>query len=144
MNMAGQGLVNPEVAGARILEAADIPDREELAPPPPDPAQAQFAQMMMQAEMADKMANIELTKAKVQQAMAAAAKDATDANLAQYQMLIDLLEAQSNAMATALGGRPQGMARAPGNGSAPQGPRPNGGNPAPIGVGGLLARQPLA
>lgn len=80
--MAEQGLVNPQVASRRILEAANIPDTEELMPQP-DPMQ----QAMVQAEIAEK-------QAKAQASTADAATKASEAETKKLEARIKLMEAQ--------------------------------------------------
>lgn len=135
MNMASQGLVNPGEATNRILEAASIPDRDELAMPQ-DPA----AQMMQQAQMAQVMAELELTRAKVQETYSDAAKNMADADRARMEQMIKMMEAQRNELQATLAGGFGRMAGAPGNAMpgvrdariVPMPARPNGSG-VPIG-----------
>lgn len=85
MQMSSQGLVDKGEASSRIIDAMEIGDTESLVPQP-DPMQQMMGQMqvqMMQADLAQKSADIELTLAKVQEARASVmesiAKAETDA-----------------------------------------------------------------
>jgi len=128
----------------RILEAADIPDVEELMPKE-DPMKAQVMQMQMQSAKADlsqKMAEIELTLAKVEEAKASATVDTVgaqiDARAAQLNELQMMLKAQSNGLRNTLSRGLGPVAGTPGNGIPAQAPR----QPArPMG-GGMQGRLP--
>lgn len=131
--LAGDGLVDPAVAGQRILEAASIGDVEELAPKP-NPVQEQLSMMQVQAAQADlaqKMADIELTMAKVESERAGAIKDLAGAELdkrtARIDAILKLLEMQRDGLAQTLkdqsNGAPAsagGLAGQPGNGGIGQ------------------------
>lgn len=98
MDMAGKGMINPEAAAMRVLEAADIPERENLMPQP-DPA-AQQAQMMaaqMQMEqmrlgLMQAQADIELTLAKVEDARASAMKDMANIEQGEERTRLDAIK----------------------------------------------------
>jgi chaperonin GroES len=122
MEMATQGLIDPAEAGKRVLEAASIPDIEELAPKP-DPMAEPMAQMqmqMMQAQLAGEMANIELTIAKVEQAKADATKTMVDAEAVQSGVQFDaiklMLEGARDRLRATIGGGGSGVAGQSGNG----------------------------
>ena len=109
MELAQAGMVDPAAAARRVLEAASIEEREELAPEP-TPEQAQMQQMQMQEEMAARrialetadaehllkraelamkrveiekvIAEVEKTVAETEAERAGAIKDLTDADVA--------------------------------------------------------------
>lgn len=105
MQLAEQGLVDRGEALNRIAQAMDIPDVEALMPKP-DPMQAMMADMQakaMQADLAGKMADIELTLAKVQQAKVAAMKDLADAKTDQAKVALQAQEARFDGLLRMLG-----------------------------------------
>ncbi len=152
MNMARDGLVAPQPAAKRMLEAAAIGNVEELTPPP-DPMQAEMAKArdrmgmeMMKAQLVQAMVEIDLTLAKIEGEKADAAKTMTDAaniafqaRLAQVQMM---LTERRQAIEQAIGGGLGGMAGQPGN--MPNARPAVGGNPAAQGAGpvAVLGGQP--
>jgi len=109
MELAQAGMVDQAAAARRVLEAASIEEREELAPEP-TPEQAQMQQMQMQEEMAARrialetadaehllkraelamkrveiekvIAEVEKTVAETEAERAGAIKDLTDADVA--------------------------------------------------------------
>lgn len=101
LNLASQGLVNPAAAAQRVLEAGSIDNTEELVPQP-DPMQEQIAQFqaemsvqMMQADYAQKMADIEDTMADIEKKKTEAIKnmaevdaDAERIRLEKIQMML--------------------------------------------------------
>lgn len=124
MEMAGNGLVSAEAASKRILEAAGIEATDELLPQP-DPMQQQMQAMGMQAAQADlaqKMADLELTMAKVEQARADAYAKVSgverDDATARYDRVMKILEMQRDDLARSFEGSVGGMARPSGNGEA--------------------------
>lgn len=156
LEMAGDGLVDKGVAASRILEAAAIPDVDELAPKP-NPAQKMMEQLGMKAAEADvslKLADVQLKLAQVKKAKADAFASVsgaeTDAQAQNFDEVMRMLEMQRDDLAQSLAGIGGGMAGPPRNRSpepvlrgptgTPQG-RPNGGfslgqaNPAGIGIG---------
>jgi hypothetical protein len=152
MNMARDGLIAPQPAAKRMLEAAAIGDVDELTPPP-DPMQQQMAKArdmmgmeMMKAQLVQAMVEIDLTLAKIEGEKADAAKAMTDAaniafqaRLAQVQMM---LTERRQAIEQAIGGGLGGMAGQPGN--MPNARPVGGGNPAAQGAGPVpvLGGQP--
>lgn len=119
--LAGDGMVDPVEASKRILEAASIQDVDELAPKP-DPMQEQLGAMQMQgaqADLAQKMVDVELTMAKVEAERAKAAKDLAgiehDEKKARLDGLLKLLEMQRDGLAKALENGP-GRGQATGGG----------------------------
>ena len=97
-DLAQQGLVDPPKAGQRVLEAAGIPDVEELVPHQ-DPMQMQMQEFqmnmqieMMKADAVQKKVDIEKTIAEVDQIKAAAAKTMVDADLAAEQLRLDAIK----------------------------------------------------
>ena len=133
--LAQGGMVDPVVASRRIMEAAGIPDVEEVLPKPnPMVQQMEMMQMeigmqMMQADLAQKMVDIDLTIAKVAvQEASAMEKLATleiearaveiEAVKAKFQGMKMILEERKNAIETVLRtgmGRVEGKS---GNGGA--------------------------
>jgi len=150
MELSGAGLLDKAEAAKRVLEAADISDTESLVPEP-DPAQGQMQQMQMQAMQADlsqKMADIELTLAKVEEAKVNAMKDMSDIKSAEFRDRLDglktMLEASRDGIRETLAGGAGRMARQPrdaggagGNGAGLQGPQE-------FDVTGILGGQPPA
>lgn len=127
MDMAQNGQVNPAVASARILEAAGIDDIEELIPQP-DPMQQQMQAMQMQgmqADLAQKMADIELTLSKVESEKAKAMKDVSDIGEGQrsrrFDEVMKILEMQRDDLARQLEQSRGGMEGTPGNGTTQNG-----------------------
>ena len=125
MDLAGQGLVNPQEAVRRILEAASIGEIEALAPEP-DPVQAQMQaqiqDMQLQAAMADlaqKRADLEMTAAKIEAERVSAMKDLSDMEAQDKRLQLDALKAMLEGigrdMDRAIAGGRSGMAGAPGN-----------------------------
>jgi len=99
MDLARNGMANPQIAMMRIAEAMDIEDPQELMPQP-TPPQQMMQQMQMAAAQADltakqvavqkTMAEIEETKANTMKLIAAAA---TDANKVELERAAQRLEA---------------------------------------------------
>ena len=155
MELSQTGAVDPKVAATRVLEVAHVRDVEELVPQP-NPIALQIEQrqlehglMMMEAEIEAARADIALTSAKVQQAMASAAKDFADADLDKMKMGLDAARLRLEGvntrrqhlikiMETDDKRGPGGMAGQPGNGAAFQQPSPVGGNAEIPDMRGLL------
>lgn len=152
--MAQQGLVNPQEASGRILEAASIPDREALAPQP-DPMQQQMAQFMAQmtqemakADLATKMVEIDLTLAKIESEKASAMKMVGEAQQMEASQRLDALAlmmkdrraAIEQLITAGLGG----MAIQSRNASGQGRPVVNAGTPAAPSGAGLLGGQAMA
>jgi len=95
--MAQSGLINPQAAGQRILDAAEISDTEELIAQP-DPMQAQMAQFqaqmmqeMVKADLATKLVDIEFTLAKIESERAKAAETTMNVDAVQAGLRLDAL-----------------------------------------------------
>lgn len=128
MQLAEQGLADKGAASRRIIEAMNIGNADELAPQP-DPMQQMMQQMQMQAaqaDLSDKMANIELTmakveseRAKVMEIMAGVKTDqqrlALDGRKQRMDALMKLLEDDRARLDTAIRGGLGAMAGKPGN-----------------------------
>jgi len=151
MDMAKTGMVDPAEASNRVLEAADIENREALVPKQ-DPmmqqmqmASAQIGLEMQMADLAQKRAEIELTIAKIESEQAAAVKDLTDAASNERQTSIlavrAMLEETGRDMDRAIARGRAGMAGAPGNGGAPSGNGIRAGGPQGGIPGGILGGQ---
>jgi len=152
MQMAGQGMIAPQAAAKRMLEAADIGNVEELTPPS-DPMQAQMAQdqammnmEMMKAQLVREIVEIELTSAKIEGEKADAVKTMTDAaniafqaSMGQIQMM---LNERRQAIEQAISGRTGGMAGQPGNVPPAGLGGPNAGSAQAIPAGPVLGGQP--
>jgi chaperonin GroES len=152
MQMSAQGLVAPPVAAQRILEAANIPDREELTPPP-DPMQAQMQQMqammgveMMKAQLTRELVEIDKLLAQIEGEKADAAKTMTDAATSVAQIRLQqtqmMMEQRRMAIERIVQGGMGGMAGQPGNGVGPRQPNPIAGPQAAGIPGGMVQRQP--
>lgn len=135
MDLASAGLIDGTEAGQRALEAANIENTEELLPQP-DPMQQQMGMMQMQAAQADlaqKMADIELTLAKVQQAKTDAVKNMAEADAKQTETQLDALmktlEVMKDEMGRTLTGGLGPMAQPSGNGADALGGIPSAGAP---------------
>lgn len=150
MQMAEQGLVNKEVASRRIMEAASIPDPEELAVQP-DPMEAEMKNMALQAGRAEigiKMVGIEKALAEIEKLRAGTMDTTMDAatkaqQLLQFDAVAMTLEAIRNGLGAAITGDFGGMAGAPGDPGGfgqPQampGPGAGGFDPSLSGGGGV-------
>jgi hypothetical protein len=152
MQMSAQGLVAPPVAAQRILEAANIPDREELTPPP-DPMQAQMQQMqammgveMMKAQLTRELVEIDKLLAQIEGEKADAAKTMTDAATSVAQIRLQqtqmMMEQRRMAIERIVQGGMGGMAGQPGNGAGPRQPNSIAGPQAQGISGGMVQRQP--
>jgi chaperonin GroES len=146
MGLAESGMVDPQEAVKRILEAASINDAEALMPQPPepDPMQQMMMQMSMEAAKADmtlKMVSIQQAMADIEETRSKTIKNTTDAAATAQAMKLDqmtlMLEAARDGLAQLIGGRFGSMASGPGGGmpsvgnlAGPQGPAGNG----PVGV----------
>jgi chaperonin GroES len=151
-NLAERGMVSPQAAAKRVLEAADIGDIEELMPPP-DPMQQQAAQRqqmmndeMMKAKLVRELVEIDKVLAQIEGEKADAAKTMADTvnsvasmRLQQTQMM---MEQRRLAIEGIISGGMGGMAGQPGNAVDPRQLGPNVGPQAPMGAGPVLAGQP--
>jgi chaperonin GroES len=151
-NLAERGMVSPQAAAKRVLEAADIGDIEELMPPP-DPEQqaaAKRSQMMndemMKAKLVRELVEIDRILAQIEGEKADAAKTMADTvnsvasmRLQQTQMM---MEQRRQAIEGIISGGMGGMAGQPGNAVDPRQLGPNAGPPPPMGAGPVLAGQP--
>jgi hypothetical protein len=124
--MAEQGMISRQVAGRRMLEAAQIPNVEELTPPP-DPMQQQMQQAqammgmeMMKADLTQKLVEIDLTLAKIESEKADAMKKVSDANAEQTRLRFDevkmMMEERRSAIDQILRTGMGGLAQQPNNG----------------------------
>lgn len=153
MQLAEQGLVDRGEAMKRIAEAMDIQDVEELVAKP-DPMQQQMAMLGLESAKADlstKVAEIQLTMAKVESEragairdIAAAQSDAMRAENEQKKTRLDaimkVLEEDRARLESVL--RPNGgMATAPRDGSHARGNGNGSGPAAGSGIGSLLGGQ---
>lgn len=129
MEMGQSGMVNQAAAADRVLQAADIGDREELAIQP-DPMQEQMTQMGLkdaEAGLVLRMIEIEQALADIEETRSKAMKNLTDAGATEANVRLDVLKTRLEAMRDGLGdiirqgsGR---MAGASGDGaSAPMSP----------------------
>lgn len=147
MEMSQQGLVNPQVAALRILEAASIDDVEELLPQP-DPMQEQMTMMGMAAAEADltmKRVSIEKVIAEIESERASAAETWAGIELEEKQQRFDVLlammEDSRKNVDQAIAAASAGMARKPGDGSNPAGALPAIVGPQEVNVSGVLGGQ---
>ena len=153
MQLADQGLVDRGEALARVAEAMDIPDVEKLAVQP-DPMAQQMQMLGMkaaEADVAEKLAKIQLTMAQVEEARAGAIKDmasaqnetlrtANEAKKTKLDALMKTLEANRVGLENILGSS-GGMAGTPGNGGFERGYAERGAAQAGGGLSGLLGGQ---
>lgn len=155
MDLAMQGLADPNEARDRIFAAAGIPDSEALAPQP-DPAaeeaarNAMFAQRAMMDLNVIKL-NLELAEleAKIAKVHAETAKTMAEAETEDELRPVEAALAQArrlreevNARISAYGGNAGGVAGQPGDGSGAVGAAQPGGSPMQGGGGrgmGLVA-----
>ena len=140
--LASEGKLRDDVATLRVLEAAGIPNAEELIPPQ-NPMQEQMMKMQMQSAQADlaaKSVGIELTMAQVQEtkakAMATVADVDREAEAQRFDGMMRVLEIQRDDLARTIQDGLGGMANAPGNGSNRPMPRILAGpaQAAPVGI----------
>jgi len=166
--MAQQGLVDPSVAAQRVLESADIANREELAAQP-DPMQQHMQQIQIQSTEASlklQIVEIDLKLAEIEEKRTKALKNMADAETQDAKLDLEEMKLQLSAMKDgiklALDRRLGGMAGSPGgfigsqgspavfedpevgafgnvlDGQAPQGGIPAGASDVPGGFGGLV------
>jgi hypothetical protein len=97
MELAEKGMINPQAALMRVLDAAAIENPEELLPQP-DPAQAKQAQLMMAAQeemmvidMRLKEASLEKMEAETLKIIAEAEATAAEVDLMPMKMQIESL-----------------------------------------------------
>ena len=106
--LAQGGMANPQVASRRVMEAASIPNVEELLPPAPDPAKQQMEQQMMQfqqdmmmksaeADLSQKLVDIDLTLAKIESEKTDAMKTMTEAEAETAKLRLDELSVMMKA-----------------------------------------------
>lgn len=129
--LADGGMVDKGVATQKILEAADIPEWEDLMPKP-DPAMQQMQQaqaMLMDADIMMKMAALHKTKAEIEEIRSKAIKNMADADAAGARLRLDaltqMMDALNNDLERHIAGRMGRLAGESGNGSAPQMPQVN-------------------
>lgn len=112
MELSDAGKVDPAEATTRVLEAASIGDAEALIPKP-DPAQQQLQQQMMmlqmkgaEADVTNKMVEIDLTLAKIEKMQAETATEMADGERNDARLRLDALklalEERRNDLQTAL------------------------------------------
>lgn len=156
--MAMNGLVDPQAAGQRILDAAEISDTEALVPKP-DPMQAQMAQFqtqmtveMAKADLSQRLVDIEFTLAKIEGERADAIKTMTEADAFQAgqrlnelaMMMKDRRSGIEQALKFGLGGM-AGQSGNPGGASGvggQLGAATGGRNPILLGGAGLVGSGP--
>jgi chaperonin GroES len=146
LQLAENGMVNPQEAIMRALSAVDIGDTEALMPQQ-DPAAAAIKQMGMaaaQADLVQKRADLELTLAKIEGLQASALKDvaAADATAAgtRLEALRMMIEHERDALDRAIG--VAGMVGESRNAGAPQGNGAASGGAGRAMPPGLLVGQP--
>lgn len=159
MQMAQQGLIDPQAAGKRVLEAAAIGNIEELSPKP-DPQKAQqqaqmeqfqmnMAMEMARAKLVETMADVELTLAKIETEKANMIKTMSEADAKHATIRLDrmtlMLEERRNGLEQAINaGTMGGMAGQSGNADGPVSLVGYDTSPAPSRNGGVLGGQPMA
>lgn len=143
MQMAGQGLANPQVAAARIFEAANIEDAEELVPQP-DPMQVQMGQIqaqIAQADLAQRMADIDKTLAEMAETRTQAIKNVADAEATMIEQRLKMTEMiltdEREKILELIRAASRGMAGTPGNGGVPRNAAQAGGRAPQGGFGGI-------
>lgn len=144
IQMAEMGMVDRGEAAMRVLEASSIPDREALMPKP-DPAAQEMQAMqgqMMRAQLAQAMADIDLTMAKVRSEQAKAIKDMSeieqeDARL-RFDAIVATLEHERESIGQILQAATRGMAGASGDGRAPANDRRPVPQASPLNAGGMV------
>jgi len=115
--MAQAGIVDPVVAGQRMLEAAGIEDIEELAPKP-DPWAVEMQRISGELEVMKALGEVDKLQAEATKLIADAEAVEAGPQLALYQTYITQRTAILKERLRALvGGGPQGMAGASGNGA---------------------------
>jgi chaperonin GroES len=124
LELAQGGLVNVGPAVARMLEAMDIRDTEELAPQP-DPMAGPMAEMQMEAAHADlvlKKVQVEKVLAEIESERAKAVKDMTDAEATRREQQLSAIEIslkdERERLNAVIQGRNQRMAAQSRNGGA--------------------------
>jgi chaperonin GroES len=121
LNLAGQGLLNPEGATRRMLEAMSIGNVDELLPQP-DPMQQAMAMMQAQAAEADlilKQISIDQALADIEETRSKSIKNMSDAEATAYGAQMDetklKLEALRAGIDASLRASAQRMEIGPGN-----------------------------
>lgn len=153
LELSKEGLVDPQEAIRRVLEAAAIEDTESLMPKS-DPMQAQMAQAMMMAQQEMVILDIRLKEAELDDVLATtmgrladASKTSAEVDLMPLRARIDQMKVMREALNARReqieSGSAGGMARAPGNGMASGGNAAGGSNQQGglagqlMGVGGM-------
>lgn len=128
MEAAEKGMADPAEAMTRVFEAASIDDADALLPKP-DPMAEQMKMMTAKAAEADvamKLAELQMTMAKTRQANADAfatvAGVEQDAAAQKFDEVMRILEMKRDDLARMLGEGGSGMAGASGDGNAPRRP----------------------
>lgn len=149
--LAAQGMVDPGAASARILDAMEIGNTDELVPQP-DPMAQMMGQIQMrgaQADLTQKMADIQLTLAKVEtekasvmEKIATAQTDAAKLQLEDRRLRLDglmkLLEDERARLETAIQSGLGAVAGTPGNDGAQGSAGGNQQGPQGSDIAGLL------
>jgi chaperonin GroES len=128
MELAEKGMINPQAALMRVLDAAAVENPEELLPQP-DPAQAKQAELMMAAQeemlvidMRLKEASLDKMEAETLKIIAEAEKTAAEVDLMPMKLQIEQLRTMKESLSArreALdAGRNGRVANASGNGAA--------------------------
>lgn len=150
MQMASQGLVNPQAASARALQAAAISDIEELMPQP-DPMQQHMQQLSVKAaetSLTLQMVEIDKAIAEIDEIRSKTAKNMTDAAVTaqepRFEEMRQRLELLRVTLSETLGRGPGRVEGAPGNASGQGGAGAVLQGPAPIGGSGMVGRQGMA
>ncbi len=148
--MAQGGMVDPQAAGKRMLEAASIEDAEELAPKP-NPVQQEMEQLGLvaaRAEITLKMVAIEQALASIEKTETESLKNITDAEATGLGLGLQSaklsLEAMRAQLEQSIAGIAGGMAGASGQPGGQQGVAPAGGPPAGAGNGGMVGGPGMA
>lgn len=150
VELADKGIVDAGEAANRILEAANVPDREKLMPKP-NPAQQAMEQMGMQAAQADlvqKQVDIELTLMKVEETKANAVKTMSEIEATKTGQQLDalktMLEAMKYELERSIASRPGPVGGASGDAGAARNAGGGAQSPSSDGVRGLLAGAAVA
>lgn len=150
LQMSEKGLVDKGEASSRILQAASIPNIEDLAPRP-DPMQQQMMQMQAQSLQADltlKMVSINQAIADIDKTRSETVKNMSEASAKESMVHLDrakhVLEMMRDGIGQTIGGSIGGVAGAPGNQGAAG--MPVFDNSGPVGGGNVsvLERNPMA
>lgn len=149
MQMSREGLVDKAVASARILQAASIPDIDELQMKP-DPMQETLMSMQLEAGRADlalKMVAIDKALADIDKVRSETIKNVSTAAATDSGVQLDeiraTLEAVRDGLGQAIGRGAGGMAGAPGVEDDAFRIEAVPASPAGSGDGGILGGQPM-